>query len=109
MHVHDLAHQPSQTTELDTDQVAKLMYALSDPTRLRIMCLLLDNEKLCVGDIQQHIGISMSGTSQQLKSLELYGLATRTKLGQQTCYRPDHDNPYTQVLFDCINTLRRKT
>lgn len=103
-----LTNKTPHASEPDTEQTAKLFYALSDPTRLKILHLLLDREKLCVSDVMREVGISMSGTSQQLKSLEIYGLAVRTRKGQQTCYQPNYDNPHARLLFDCINTLRRK-
>lgn len=98
--------KPYQPTANDGD-IAKLFDALSDPTRLKVMCLLLEKEELCVGEITDEIGISMSGISQQLKLLESYELVTRSRMGQKICYFPNHDNPKARLLFNCITTLKK--
>jgi|AntRauTorcE11897_2_1112592.scaffolds.fasta_scaffold85301_2 DNA-binding transcriptional ArsR family regulator len=98
-----------QTRPLPTNQdatMAQLFRALSDPTRLKLMCLLLEERDLCVGELAARSDISAPGTSQHLKLLELHGLAVRVRNGQKTCYQPNHDNPQAQILFDCIKTLK---
>ncbi len=96
------------TRSAATDQeIAKLFDALGDSTRLKVMCLLLEKKELCVSEVTEEIGISMSGTSQQLKLLESYGLITRSRSGQRVCYFPNESNPHAKLLFDCIYTLRK--
>ncbi|CAN5638716.1 hypothetical protein BH23PAT2_BH23PAT2_03480 [soil metagenome] len=85
--------------------MAQLFRALSDPTRLKLMCLLLEERDLCVGELAARSDISTPGTSQHLKLLELHGLAVRVRNGQKTCYQPNYVNPQAQTLFDCIKTL----
>lgn len=88
-------------------EIAKLFDALGDPTRLKVMCLLLKKKELCVGEITEEIGISMSGISQQLKILESSGLVTRSRSGQKVCYFPNLDNPKSSLLIECIKTLKK--
>ncbi len=95
------------TPRSDTD-IAKLFRAIADPTRLRIMCTLLEKRDLCVGELANEVGISTPGVSQHLKLLELHGLATPIRIGQRTCYKPHFDNPSARVLFDCIKTLKEE-
>jgi len=94
-------------TNKDTS-LAQLFRALSDPTRLKLMCMLLEERDLCVGELAARSDISAPGTSQHLKLLELHGLAVRVRNGQKTCYQPNYDNLQAQILFDCIKTLKEK-
>lgn len=96
------------TTAINDTQIAKLFRAIADPTRLRIMCTLLEKRDLCVGELAGEIGISTPGVSQHLKLLELHGLAVPTRIGQRICYKPHFDNPSAQVLFDCVKTLKEE-
>ncbi len=96
-----------QTVATDAS-IAKLFRALADPTRLKIMCLLLEKRDLCVGELAEETNISTPGVSQHLKLLELYGLATPFKQGQKTCYQPNYDNPDAATLFDCIHSLKEE-
>lgn len=83
-----------------------MFHVLGDPTRLRIICLLLERDKLCVSDIHHEIGISMSGTSQHLRQLEQGGLANRSRSGQQICYFPNYDDQHARTVFNCIDKLK---
>ncbi|MEX0668556.1 MAG: metalloregulator ArsR/SmtB family transcription factor [Candidatus Saccharimonadales bacterium] len=101
--INILTKSPKST---ETD-IAKLFDGLGDPTRLKIVCLLLENGELCVSDIKEEIGISMPGTSQQLRVLENAGLLKRLPMGQKACYIPNHSNPQAKLLFSCIKTLKK--
>ncbi len=94
-------------TQIEEEELAKLFDAIGDPTRLKIVCLLLDNNDLCVSEITEKIGISMPGTSQQLKILENADLIKRLRMGQKACYKPNYVNPRAKLLFGCIKTLKK--
>lgn len=96
------------TPALNDTEIAKLFRAIADPTRLKIMCLLLEKRDLCVGELASEVDISTPGVSQHLKLLELHGLAVPVRIGQKTCYVPNRDNPSANVLFDCIKTLKEE-
>ena len=53
-------------------QLSELFKALGDPTRLRLIRLLASNmeERLCVVDLAQKLGISQPAASQHLKVLK---------------------------------------
>lgn len=78
-----LSTLPSEEEVHDT---ALIFHALSEPTRLKIVCALLDYE-MCVGEIANMLDISPSNTSHQLKVLRLARLVTYKKEGQMYFYR----------------------
>lgn len=64
--------------------------ALGNPSRLRIL-IALDGRELCVCDIAELLGVSMSGASQQLKTLRGLGAVdyrTEGKLAYYTLTDP---------------------
>lgn len=73
----------------------KVMKALSDPTRVRIMKL-LQRRTLCVCELQEALGIAQSTTSKHLKILEEAGLTTFSKEGLWVNYTvaDGSDSPY---------------
>ncbi len=68
-------------------ELAELMRALSDPTRLRILFGL--RADLCVSEAARHAGVSESTASQHLGILRSAGLVTGEKRSYWTHYRAD--------------------
>ena len=56
-----------------------------DPTRLRILYLLLNGEK-CVKEISENLNVSQSAVSHQLKTLRSSNLVKTNKIGQTVNY-----------------------
>lgn len=69
-----------------SEKAAKLLKAMASPVRLRILCL-LSEEEMSVGDIAGRLGIREQATSQQLAQLRLEGLITPRKEAQHVFYR----------------------
>jgi ArsR family transcriptional regulator, arsenate/arsenite/antimonite-responsive transcriptional repressor len=67
------------------DNLGSVLSVLADPTRLRILCLLLDRD-LCVGALARELAISEPGVSQHLKKLRQGGLITGEKRGYWVHY-----------------------
>jgi DNA-binding transcriptional ArsR family regulator len=67
------------------DETLKIMKALSDATRLKIVKLLLDGEK-CVCEIFPHVKRTQSTTSIQLGKLEKSGILKSRKEGKKVFY-----------------------
>jgi len=65
--------------------LADLFSALSDPTRVRIIALLLDCE-LSVGSIAEQLGMTESAVSHQLRGLRLRRIVRARKEGRQVFY-----------------------
>jgi ArsR family transcriptional regulator, arsenate/arsenite/antimonite-responsive transcriptional repressor len=64
----------------------KVMKALSDPNRVKIVKM-LQRRLLCVCEIQAALGLAQSTASKHLKVLEEAGLITYAKDGQWVNYR----------------------
>ena len=66
--------------------VAEIFGALSDPTRLRILLALAEQE-LCVRDLAVVARISQSGVSHQLRTLRALDLVAFRREGKRAVYR----------------------
>ena len=73
----------------------KVMKALSDPGRVKIVKL-LQRRELCVCEIKEAIGLAQSTASKHLRILENAGLITCSKDGLWVNYRlaDGSDSPY---------------
>ena len=71
--------------------LADLFSALSDPTRLRIISVLLDGERN-VGEIADRLKMTESAVSHQLRGLRQMRLVRSRKDGRQVYYALDDDH-----------------
>jgi ArsR family transcriptional regulator len=71
--------------------LADLFSALSDPTRLRIISVLLEGE-MNVGDIASQLAMTESAVSHQLRGLRQMKLVRTRKDGRQVYYSLDDDH-----------------
>jgi len=76
----------SLPTERELRRAADAFRALANPNRLRVMTALKGCE-LCVCDIREVLGISMSGTSQVLRELRNLGAVEFRVEGKLAYYR----------------------
>ena len=72
-------------------RLAELFSALSDPTRLRIISVLLEGE-MNVGDIAARLTMTESAVSHQLRGLRQIRLVSSRKDGRQVFYALDDDH-----------------
>ena len=77
--------------EQTSTHLADLFTALSDPTRLRIISVLLEGE-MNVGDIAAQLEMSESAVSHQLRGLRQMRLVRGRKNGRQVYYTLDDDH-----------------
>jgi DNA-binding transcriptional ArsR family regulator len=77
--------------ENTSSHLADLFSALSDPTRLRIISVLLESE-MNVGDIADRLGMSESAVSHQLRGLRQLRLLRSRKEGRQVYYALDDEH-----------------
>jgi ArsR family transcriptional regulator, arsenate/arsenite/antimonite-responsive transcriptional repressor len=75
----------------DAATVAELFKALSDPTRVRIMNLLIRNPQLCVCDVQENFDLSQGTISHHLGVLAKAGLIDREVSGRWSFYRANRE------------------
>jgi DNA-binding transcriptional ArsR family regulator len=69
------------------ERIARRHRALGDPTRLRILDLLLDAGESPVGEIAAAVGASQQNASKHLSVLRAEGLVVRRKQGTSSLHR----------------------
>lgn len=90
------------------DQTSAAFKLLSDPTRLKIICLLFENpEGMCVYEIAEEIGISHSAASHQLAKLEARDVVDSFRDGQMVCYAIK-ENEFTSTLERVVKVFSAK-
>lgn len=89
IHADDVARSRSLLQDGQTyAQLAELFGALADPTRVKIVHTLLQQE-LCTCDIAAVVGISESGVSQHLRILRSLRLVKYRRAGKLVYYSLD--------------------
>lgn len=85
------------------DNFIKITKALSDPTRVRILGLLLEGE-LCVCNIVEVVGVAQPTVSRHLKQCTDAGLTIGHKTGGWTHYRlaTDSTEMYISTFLDLL-------
>ncbi len=76
---------------MDLEGRARVFAALSDPTRLRLVELLCEEEELCGTHIAQRAGISLALLSHHWKVLADAGIVVRERRGQRQYCRVNRD------------------
>lgn len=71
--------------------LADLFKVFGDPTRIKILYLLLEGE-LCVNDIAASLGMSQSSISHQLKTLKQHRLVKFRRNGKTIFYSLDDEH-----------------
>lgn len=77
---------PVQFASADADLVARFFRALGDPTRVRLLVLLLEGERR-VGDLVAQLGVPQSRVSTHLGCLRWCGLVEARRIGKEQWYR----------------------
>jgi DNA-binding transcriptional ArsR family regulator len=76
----------------ELEEAAELFNLASNSTRLKILFLLDRLKELCVCDLAEMLGVSVSAVSQHLAKLRAYGLTSTRRDAQTIYYRlSDHD------------------
>ncbi len=83
----------------------KVMKALSDPNRVRIVKL-LEQKELCVCELQEALNLAQSTVSKHMKVLEEAGFVDYRKNGSWIIYRLSTENSssYVQPLLGHLKT-----
>ncbi len=87
----DIINSYELLDEREASLLSELFSALSDPSRLRIISVLIEKE-LNVGMISDLVGISESATSHQLRGLRQMKLVRTRKEGRQVFYSLDDEH-----------------
>ena len=76
---------------MEQHTLADLFKVFGDPTRIKILYLLLEGE-LCVNDIAASLGMSQSSISHQLKTLKQHRLVKFRRNGKTIFYALDDEH-----------------
>ncbi len=87
----------------DARAVARFFQVLADPTRVRLLTALADQE-YCVSDLMVALGMDQSAVSHQLKYLREMGLVRWKKHGRHVFYSLD-DSHLRDILMTSIAHL----
>jgi DNA-binding transcriptional ArsR family regulator len=68
------------------DKLARQLLVSGDPNRLKIICLLFDNRKICVSEIANNLGLDIAVTSYHLQVLTKAKLTKPIREGKEVCY-----------------------
>lgn len=73
------------------EQLAQVFRAMADPTRVRILSALSEAE-LCVGDLAEVLGMSISAISHQLRLLRELRVVRKRREGKHIYYALDDEH-----------------
>ncbi len=71
----------------DLEKLADLLTVAGNETRLKILYLLAQEPELCVCDMADITGVTVSSISHQLSKLRAHGLISKRRQGQTIFYR----------------------
>ncbi|MCL6525944.1 MAG: metalloregulator ArsR/SmtB family transcription factor [Thermaceae bacterium] len=80
-------------------EASKLLKAVADPTRMRLLSALRAAGELCVGDLAAAVAMSESAVSHQLRLLRRLKLVTPRKASRQVFYRLSDEHVATILDF----------
>jgi len=69
------------------NELAKLMRTAGDENRLRILCLIFNEDKVCVSDIAKNLKLSIATVSHHLQVMSGQGLVDSVREGKRICYQ----------------------
>lgn len=89
-------------------KITRVLKALADENRIRILYLLSERKDLCVCEIREVIGLSQPTISSHLKLLENNELVTFNKDGKWVNYsmNPDLNVKLKQMLNDIFSMIK---
>ncbi|WP_373231157.1 ArsR/SmtB family transcription factor [Cohnella sp.] len=92
--------------ESSASELAELFKALSDPTRVKLISALLQQE-LCVHDLSVVLGMGQSAVSHQLRYLRNMRIVKRRKVGKTVYYSLD-DSHIEEIFLLTLQHLKHK-
>lgn len=69
------------------EEMAKKLQMASDPSRMRIICAIMDGNRACVSDIAKRLDLSVAIVSHHLQALAQEGLIKPEREGKMICYQ----------------------
>ena len=102
-HFHKMQHP---LEEIYIGPMSATFKVLGDPTRIRILSLLAQQE-MCVNCIAQSLGMTHSAISHQLRMLREAGLVKFVKDGKEVFYSLDDEHVLT-LFAQCYDHVKHK-
>ncbi len=68
------------------NELAKIMRTAGEENRLKILCVIFSNKKICVSDIAKELGLSVAIVSHHLQVMSKEGLLKAARNGKKVCY-----------------------
>jgi len=81
-----------QLKRKNTDDIVPFFKALADENRVKIVCVLCEEEELCVCDLAHVIGATAAATSHHLRILYKQGIVKYRKEGKLAFYSLDDEH-----------------
>ncbi|MFA6269949.1 MAG: metalloregulator ArsR/SmtB family transcription factor [Candidatus Paceibacterota bacterium] len=73
------------------NELAKLMRTAGDESRLKILCVIFGNKKVCVSDIAKKLNMSVAIVSHHLQVMSKESLVLPVREGKRICYELPKD------------------
>lgn len=86
------------------EEAVKVLAAAGDPTRVRLLQLLLDGE-LCAAQCAENVGVATVALSRHLRTLSEAGLLTQRGDGSRRYYRVAEPTVVARLLADAESLL----
>jgi ArsR family transcriptional regulator len=83
-------------------QVARILKALAEPTRLRLLCLLSQFEEICVCELTEIMELPQYHISRHLSVLRHLGLVVDHREGTRVHYRLAANNQFLRDLAEVL-------
>jgi len=77
--------------------LAKMLRTVGDESRLKILCVIFGDRKVCVSEIAARLGMSVAIVSHHLRVLAGEGLLEPVREGKRICYAVS-ENAFTRDL-----------
>ena len=96
----EVATQPLRFAP-ELDQLSARLSLLGNETRLKVYWLLAHLPELCVCDLAERLGVTVSAISQHLSKFKAYGLM-KTRRDASTIYYSLSDHPFNTMARESI-------
>jgi DNA-binding transcriptional ArsR family regulator len=73
------------------NELAKLMRTAGDESRLKILCIIFTQKRICVSDIAEELGLSVAIVSHHLQVMAKEKLVLPIREGKKICYELPKD------------------
>lgn len=89
--------------QTNIEEAAALLHAIGNPNRLRVLCQLLMQGEMSVGEMNEVVGISASALSQHLARMRDEGLVAYRREAQTLYYRIN--NPAVERVIAALKDI----